>query len=62
MTNQLSTGAGFVRGRWRIDLAYTIDPSKTERVGTSALLSGEYSKSSVRIALQSFGLNTSFRF
>jgi long-chain fatty acid transport protein len=62
MTNQLSTGIGFHRGHWRIDLAYGIDPSARESVGRSALLSGEYSNSSVRIGTQSVRLDTSFQF
>jgi long-chain fatty acid transport protein len=62
MTNQLSTGVGYHRGRWRMDLAYGIDPSASEQVGHSALLSGEYSNSSVRIGTQALGLNTSFQF
>lgn len=62
MTNQLSTGLGYSHGHWRIDLAYGINPSSSERVGHSALLSGEYSNSSVRIAMQSVRLNTSFQF
>jgi long-chain fatty acid transport protein len=62
MTNQLSTGIGYRHGRMRMDLAYGIDPSTTEHVGHSALLSGEYDNSSVRISTQALGLNTSFVF
>jgi long-chain fatty acid transport protein len=62
MTDQISTGIGFHRGHWRIDLAYGIDPSSKESVGRSALLSGEYSNSSVRIGIQSVRLNTSLQF
>jgi long-subunit fatty acid transport protein len=62
MTNQLSTGVGYHRAHWRMDLAYGIDPSVTDHVGRSALLSGEYSNSSVRIGTQALGLNTSFQF
>lgn len=62
MTNQLSTGIGYRYGRWRFDLGYGIDPSVQENVGKTALLSGEYSNSKIRIGTQSLGLNTSFRF
>jgi long-chain fatty acid transport protein len=62
MTNQLSTGIGFHHGHWRLDLAYGIDPSSRESVGRSALLSGEYSNSSVRIGTQSVRLDTSLQF
>jgi len=62
MTNQLSTGIGYRHGHWRVDLGYGIDPRTTENVGKTALLSGEYSNSKVRIGSQSLGLNTSFQF
>jgi len=62
MTNQLSAGIGYRAGRWRFDLAYGIDPTAQENVGKTALLSGEYSNSKVRIGTQSTSLNTSFRF
>jgi long-chain fatty acid transport protein len=62
MTNQLSAGIGYRRGRWRLDLAYGIDPTAQENVVKTALLSGEYSNSKVRIGTQSTSLNTSFRF
>lgn len=62
MTNQLSTGIGYRHNRWRLDLAYGIDPSNTEHTGQSALLSGEYNNSSVRISTQALALNTSFVF
>jgi long-chain fatty acid transport protein len=62
MTNQLSTGIGYRYGRWRFDLAYGIDPTAQENVGQSALLTGEYSNSKLRISTQSLGLNTAFKF
>jgi long-subunit fatty acid transport protein len=62
MTNQLSAGIGYRRGRWRLDLGYGIDPTTQEDVGKTALLSGEYANSKVRIGMQSLGLNTAFRF
>jgi long-subunit fatty acid transport protein len=62
MTNQLSAGIGYRHGRWRLDLAYGIDPTAQENVVKTALLSGEYSNSRVRIGTQSTSLNTSFRF
>jgi long-chain fatty acid transport protein len=62
MTNQLSTGIGYRHGRWRCDLAYGIDPTAQEDVGKTALLSGEYANSKVRIGTQSLGLNTGFQF
>ncbi len=62
MTNQVTTGIGYRRGNWRMNLAYGIDPSNTGQVGRSALLNGEYSNSSVRIGTQSVALNTSWVF
>lgn len=62
MTSQLSTGIEYRRGNWRMDLSYGINPSSRESVAHSALLSGEYSNSSVRIGIQSIGLSTSFGF
>jgi long-subunit fatty acid transport protein len=62
MTSQVSTGIEYRRGKWRVDLAYGINPSTRETVGRSALLSGEYSNSSVRIGTQSVRLSTSFGF
>jgi long-chain fatty acid transport protein len=62
MTNQLSAGIGYRHGRWRFDLAYGIDPTAQESVVKTALLSGEYSNSKVRIGTQSTSLETSFRF
>jgi long-subunit fatty acid transport protein len=62
MTNQMSTGIGYRHGHWRFDLGYGIDPTTQENVGKTALLSGEYSNSKVRIGTQAVGLNTSFTF
>ena len=62
MTNQIATGLGYRIARWRIDLAYGIDPKATENVGKSALLSGEYNNSTVRLGTQALSLNTSFQF
>jgi long-chain fatty acid transport protein len=62
MTNQLSTGIGYRHNHWRFDLGYGIDPTTQENVGKTALLSGEYSNSKVRIGTQSLGLNTSYQF
>jgi long-chain fatty acid transport protein len=62
MTNQLSTGIGYLHGGWRFDLGYGIDPTTQENVGKTALLSGEYANSKVRIGMQSLALNTAFRF
>jgi len=62
MGNQFSTGFGYRHGHWRMDLGYGFDPTAQENVGKTALLSGEYDNSKVRIGTQSLGLNTSYTF
>jgi long-subunit fatty acid transport protein len=62
LANQISTGIGYVRGRTRFDAAYAFDPTARESVGQSALLSGEYSNSTVRVGIQAVTVSTSFRF
>ena len=42
MTNQLSTGFAYHRGRSRFDFAYTYDPTSQQQVTQSNLLAGEY--------------------
>lgn len=62
MTDQLSTGVGYRVGRWQFDLGYAVNPTAHESVQQSALLSGEYSNSTVRIGTQMLTLNSSFQF
>ncbi|HXR10289.1 MAG TPA: outer membrane protein transport protein, partial [Candidatus Acidoferrales bacterium] len=62
MTNQLSTGFAYHRGRSRFDIAYTYDPTSQQQVTQSNLLAGEYNNSTDRIGLQSLTLGYSFQF
>ncbi len=62
MTNQLSTGFAYHRGRSRFDFAYTYDPTSQQQVGQSNLLAGEYNNSTDRVGLQSLSLGYSFQF
>jgi long-chain fatty acid transport protein len=62
MTNQLSTGIGYRLGRWRFDLGYAVNPTASESVRQSALLTGEYSNSMVRIGTQMVTLNAGLQF
>jgi long-chain fatty acid transport protein len=62
MTNQLSTGVSYRYARWLFNLGYAVNPMAQESVGHSALLSGEYNNSKVRIGTQTLTLNTSFQF
>jgi long-subunit fatty acid transport protein len=62
LSNQITTGIGYVRGRTRFDAAYGFDPTAKARVGQSELLSGEYSDSTVRLGIQAVTLSMSTRF
>jgi long-subunit fatty acid transport protein len=62
MTNQLSTGFAYHRGRSRFDFAYTFDPISQQQVTQSNLLAGEYNNSTDRVGLQSVSLGYSFQF
>ncbi len=62
MTNQITTGFGYSHGRAHYAIAYAFDPIARESVGQSALLSGEYSNSTVRAGIQSVTASTSWRF
>ncbi len=60
--HSLTAGAGY-RWRWlEIDAAYEWDIPATRHVGTSSLLDGEYSNSSVTAAIQWVGLTTTMRY
>lgn len=60
--NTISAGAGY-RWHWlEIDLAYQWDIPIGRHIGTSDLLDGEYSDSTVRDGIQWVGLTTSVRF
>jgi hypothetical protein len=60
--NSLYAGAGY-RWRWlEVDLAYEWDIPVTRHVGTSSLLDGEYSGSTVNVGIQWLGLTTSVEF
>lgn len=61
MQNGLTTGLGYRLGRYRFDLSYGFDFTAQSQVGTSALLSGEYSNSKVKIGTQALTLSTSIR-
>jgi long-subunit fatty acid transport protein len=62
MTNQLSTGFAYHRGRSRVDFAYTYDPTSEQQVQQSNLLAGEYNNSTDRVGLQSLTIGYSFQF
>jgi len=62
MSNQISTGLVYHRGRSSFEGAYSYDPTAQAQVQQSAILAGEYNNSTVRIGVQSVTLNYSLRF
>jgi long-chain fatty acid transport protein len=62
MSNQISTGLIYHPGRSNFELAYSYDPTAQAQVQQSALLSGEYNNSTVRVGTQAITLNYSLRF
>jgi long-chain fatty acid transport protein len=62
MTNQVTAGFNYHTGRSRFDIAYTYDPTSTQQVGQSNLLSGEYNNSTDSVGLQSLTLGYTFQF
>jgi long-chain fatty acid transport protein len=58
----ITAGIGYQWRRYQIDLAYQYDIPVTRDVGTSALLSGEYSNSSVKVDLQWLALTLGATF
>ena len=62
MSNQISTGLTYHPGRSNFELAYSYDPTAQAQVQQSALFSGEYNNSTVRVGTQAVTLNYSLRF
>jgi long-chain fatty acid transport protein len=62
MENTLTAGIGYHWRRWQFDLAYQYDLPAKQEVGTSGLLSGEYSNSSVEVSRHTLALTTSVGF
>ena len=60
--NTLTAGVGYHTGKLKIDLAYQWALPNTVHVSQSALQSGEYSNSSVRVTEQWVGLTTTVAF
>ncbi|MDB6039188.1 MAG: Long-chain fatty acid transport protein [Verrucomicrobiales bacterium] len=58
----LTAGVGFHYGRYTIDLAYQYELPADRHVGTSALLSGEYSNSNTSVSIHWVGLTTGIHF
>jgi long-subunit fatty acid transport protein len=62
MENTLTAGVGYHWRCFQVDLAYQYNFPATQNVGTSGLLSGEYSHSSTEVSMNTFALTTSVRF
>lgn len=60
--NTLTAGVGYHKGPFSIDLAYQWAIPNTVHVGQSAIESGEYSNSTVKVTEQWVGLTTEFKF
>ncbi len=61
LSNQFSTGIGWRHGRTTFNAAYSIDPTAKASVAQSALLSGEYDNSTVKVGMQAVTLSMSVR-
>jgi long-chain fatty acid transport protein len=62
MENTFTTGVGYHWGRYSIDFAYQYDLPATQNIGTSGLLSGEYSNSSITVSSHIFALTAGVKF
>jgi long-chain fatty acid transport protein len=62
MENTVTAGTGYHWKQFQVDFAYQYDIPATQNIGTSGLLSGEYSNSSIKVSAQTFALTASMRF
>ena len=58
----VSVGIGHTRGAWTWDFSAQADIPHTQSAGKSALITGEYDKSSVKLGIWSLGLSTRREF
>jgi long-subunit fatty acid transport protein len=59
--DSITAGVGYRWGRVRVDAAYVLDPYVSRSTGVSALRSGEYSNSRIRLGTHSLILTTTFK-
>jgi long-subunit fatty acid transport protein len=62
ISNQISTGLIYHLDGSKFEFAYSYDPTAQAQVQQSALFSGEYNNSTVRVGTQALTLNYSLRF
>ena len=58
----VSAGVGCHWSRYQIDLAYEYDLPTEQSIGTSSLLSGEYSNSTIKVGVQWIALTAGIKF
>jgi long-chain fatty acid transport protein len=58
----VSAGIGCHWSRYQIDLAYEYDLPTEQSIGTSSLQAGEYSNSTIKVAIQWIGLTAGIKF
>ena len=58
----VGVGLGHTRGRWSWDFAVQAEIPHTQSTGKSALLTGEYTNSSVKLSIWSVGISTHIDF
>jgi long-chain fatty acid transport protein len=62
MEHTFTAGMGYHWDRYSVDFSYQYDLPATQNIGTSGLLSGDYSNSSIKVQAQTFALTTSMKF
>jgi long-chain fatty acid transport protein len=62
MQQTVTAGVGYHWKQVQVDLAYQYDLPTTQNIGTSGLLSGEYSNSSIEVSAHEIALSTTVSF
>ncbi len=60
--NTFTCGIGYHWKQYSVDFAYQYDIPTTQTIGTSGLLSGDYSNSSIKVSAQTFALTGGIQF
>ena len=62
LENTFTCGVGYHWKDYSIDFAYQYDLPETQNIGTSGLLGGQYSNSSIKVSAQTFALTAGVKF
>jgi hypothetical protein len=62
LTNTFTCGAGYYWKEYSVDFAYQYDLPVTQNTGSTALLSGDYSNSSIKVSAQTFTVTAGIQF